>query len=232
MRNWPKGFLAVVALCLFAANPILAATSGDIKAGHLELTEADPIEYTLTLNNKPVHKIEDYFVEIDRIFKNVDGKDVVLISSNAGGSGTGDSYALVIITPEGQVTATGSFGTGFRKPTINQQGKKISFLFREVKWVFENGDIHQEKATKKAGLSEKDCREIFDTYMKACVREKLCSGGKRDFPMAYEREVICYAGKINDSNFNSLCIQACGGKVVTHKKFKASVCSKEKEGAL
>jgi len=226
MRSWTKGFLAVVALCLFAANPIFAATSGDIKAGHLELTKTDDLEYTLRLNNKPVHKIEDYFVEIDRIFKNVDGKDVVLISSNAGGSGTGDLYELVIITAEGQVTATKSFGAGLSKPTINQQGKKILFLFQGgQKWVFENGGIHEAKTTKKAGLSEKDCREIFDTYMKACVKAKLCSASKRDFPMAYEREVMCYEGKINDSNFNSLCIQACGGKVITYKIFRASVCS-------
>lgn len=226
MRNWTIA-LVVVAVCfLCTGNQVLAATSGDIRAGYIELVKTDDLEYTLRLNDKPVHKIEEYFVKIERIFKNVDRKDAVLISSNAGGSGTGDLYELVIFTSDGQVSATKSFGTGLRKPTINRQGNKISFLFQGgQQWVFENGLINEVKAAKKGGLSEKDCRELFDTYMKACVKEKLCSGDKRDFPMAYEREVMPYAGKINESIFSSLCIQACGGKVATYKTFKSSVCN-------
>jgi hypothetical protein len=226
MDHWIKKFYAIGVLYILAVTPSFAASNADVKAGHLELVKTDDSEYTLRLNSRPVHKIEDAYAEITRVFKGVGGKDIVLLSSNAGGSGTGDFYELVMITPQGQVTATESFGTG-RRPKIIQQGQKIVFLFAGgEKWVYESGVIREEKATKDMPLSDKDCKEVFDVYMTACAKEQSCTEGKPNFPMVYERTINYYAQRISLANFDSLCLQACGGKVADYQVFKARVCKR------
>lgn len=226
MKQWLSKVLAMAVFCLLAAVPGLAATLVDVKAGRLEFVETGDMEYELRLNKKYVEKYAYCYVGIDRVFKNVGGKDIVLISTTTGGSGSGYYYELVTVTEKGKVTVTEHFGTGY-PPTISQQGQKITFLFPGGRmWAFDNGTLREDKTSKNASLSDKDCKGLYDTYLEACVKKKMCSGTKRNFPMAYERDIMYYEGKINEANFDSLCSQACRGKTTPYPLFKARICKR------
>lgn len=137
---------------MFLGPSATAVNAGDMKsttvnAGSLEIVKITDDRYEIKLNGHTVHTIEDLFVQIESVFHNISGADVVVLWRSAGGRGD-EQYVVLDITPAGKVTATQTFGSG-AGASAKQEGKKVVFSFVDGgKWVYQNHTLRKIKAHK------------------------------------------------------------------------------------
>lgn len=152
-------FLAagLVAINGWAESP-QAKTPKEIRqtiGGVLQVVPIADGGYGLMLGKTKIKAVpDDDFVFIDKAFK-VDGKDIVLVSTNCGGSGCSwTNWYFLTITSNSKVEVTSAIAAAENDtPVVQLENKKITFKTVEQDgrrkktrvWIFENGTLRQQQ---------------------------------------------------------------------------------------
>lgn len=215
------------------------------RAGLLEIARSDFNEPrdSLVLDGKLVFKDEGTYLSLYKLFQ-VSDTDVVLFSSNCGGSGCpADDFAFLMVHKgaEPKVITADGFDAYRQEVKTVQAGNiiklKLGYSGGKRKLALLEGEqlsIRLEDVPAQP-LQEEHCNWLYSDAIPACIEARTtnpdCSNPQGDFSGAVMRGVAAmadYPGFVQ-AGFDQQCQQACqNGKASDYAMFGGDVCSKPK----
>ena len=181
----------------------------------------------IALDGKPIATFSDYgYSEFSEKHYRLGDQDIYAYSSHSGAASDPEKYYGLIVLKKGKasIVTNDDFWTSpandlnFRV----EKGKLISDLgLREKKRYFMSYDGNKititSQASKKAKLSEQDCKDAYKN------REEYCDENKAQWAV---RSVIALYDEpgFNDNGFEKFCQNKKKIKKTPSKTFKAMVC--------
>lgn len=164
--------------------------------------------------------------------------DVVLLSFNAGGSGSTNSYSFLIINPDQTTKMVSDDDLQSEDGTfeVRKQGETIEIDFgysgglaRRAKLVGTTLTVSSKKTSKVVPLSAEICEDLFKA-LKECgetERKEMCDQGTWVLSNATRGSFKVASQKpgFDAQGYNALCTQACAtGEWPDKKTFRNSFC--------
>ena len=178
----------------------------------------------IALNGKPIGEFTNYgYPDFNEKPYRVGNQDIYIFNSGAGvASSPEEYYSLVIFEKDKKprvITDDEFWGIATFKIV---QGKLTGDLgLREKKRYFMSYDGNKititSQASKKANLSEQDCKEAYKN------REEYCDENKAQWAVRSVEALYDEPG-FNDSGFEKFCNNKKKIKKTPYKTFKAMVC--------
>jgi hypothetical protein len=180
---------------------------------------------TLNLNGKPIFKDEMEFVSIAALYALQD-KDVILISTNGGGSGSIDIYSIVII-------AKGMTPVIIRNDNFFSSEGGFDLVLRDDNLIidlgFENGlhkmaylnqkntlSIETKKEVAPEPVDDATCKELYSIISDGECANFGCKEGISGLSMRDQRTYYAFSQRpsVDRKLINKLCIEACTTKAI------------------
>jgi hypothetical protein len=228
IRTFLKSVCAFSILAVLAALNVCKVEAGEstvaTRLGELRATNGDlsgDLGATLKLNGRVVFRTDgEPFLEIEKIYRLSD-RDIVLFSSNMGGSGTLPSYAALILRERAQPKLLNhdKFGssTGTFVPKLVGEVVEVDLGFenkqRKVARIEGDQLTVTFARTQNTAISRRDCDELYDQTLGDCGLQdrQHCNDAIWQISMASQREVHAMENTpgFNAKSFNRLCSRVC-----------------------
>lgn len=199
---------------------------------------------TLLLAGKAVHSAEGNYIALHKLFPMGDS-DVVLFSSNCGGSGCSENeFGFLVLKPNAnpKVVSQKNFFAGIPQVKTRQQGDTIHLQLgynagKKTLATYHNEQVSIEyKSLPPQALDADECKWLYDELVK-----QICISAKSEDPTCADPEatftgfamrglagVAEYPG-FQAEGFTQQCQQACRtGKTVDYASFSHVACSNPK----
>ena len=219
----------------------LQTRQGLLTLGH---SSAEMPPDTLLLAGKTVHSVDGNYITLHKLFP-VGDSDVVLFSSNCGGSGCIDNdFGFLILKPNAapKVVSHKELSANLGEVKTQQQGDTILMQLgynagKQVVATYKNEQVSLDyKTLPPQALKAEDCKWLYNEAIKsACIDAKEsnadCSDPTGTFIGAAMIEFAAisnYPG-FKTEGFTQQCQQACRtGKTVDYASFSYVACSSPK----
>lgn len=198
---------------------------------------------SISLNGKTIYKEEGYYVNIEHLIK-LANAEVVLYSTNCGGSGCGISdYGFLVLLPntEPKLINHKDFSAYPNDVKVTQEGNiiKVDLGFDQGKRKTaildkDNLSIQLTASSNTIPVPTEHCEWLYTQALDACIYTKQldanadCNNAQGTITGGVMRGIIAmsnYPGFV-DKAFDQACVASCNNsQKSTYAEFAATVCS-------